>query len=150
VERYLVRTMLRASAVEDHDTAIQALTALPVLSHMLGRQFSDWRMNYTLDWRIIQRALDSGTVDDAQWERLLDVLTWRRSPMEMVVEMVRFSRLATDHLGVWPIPGCGTPDPVLSFGYLQNWAYIYITTPLYNHDIARFSRAMIRLLDLSR
>lgn len=98
---------------------------------------------------IIQKALASGTVDDATWQQLLDSMAARRDPQCLADDVAARTREMLAIYETWPqsVQFTFSEYPLL---YSQNWAYRHVTTPLFNHDLETFGRAMDTLIALSK
>ncbi len=149
-EDYLRGILIYVSSVDEHATAIQVQVALLNISRLNTRHSSHWNFDSIVDWSIVQKALDSGTVAQEVWDQFLQALSHRRDQRDLVEEVIYFSESLTADLDGWPGKNVKISFSEHPLIYSQNWAYRHVTTPLYNHDVDRFSRAMAVLLDLAQ
>jgi hypothetical protein len=138
-----------ASVVDDHSVAIETLATIPYVSRLVWRQYTEWTMSSWHDWSVVQRALKSDAVPQETWDHLLEALARYRDDRVLVEDLVQYSKWETRYIGVYPHPTQTYTLADNPFRYAQNWAYVHVTTPLYNHDVDRFSRAIAHLIDLA-
>ncbi len=147
-ENYLRGQLMYSAAMQDFGDSMQVLGALLNISRLRTRLNTQWKIDPIWVWPIIHEALKSGVVEDESWTILLDRLTTRRKQQDFVDEVIFHSEKMMASIGVWS--GANgelqfSEHPII---YSREWAYVHITTPLYNHDVDRFSQAMTVLIDL--
>tara|TARA_R110001592_G_scaffold158398_2_gene389527 strand:- start:1500 stop:2897 length:1398 start_codon:yes stop_codon:yes gene_type:complete len=144
------RHFMAWASEQNHARAVEAYTAMLNLSHIRWFGAPQVRVAPEIIWPIIRSALESGQVTDNQWQRLLVQLEAQRDPNNFFQS---FKWDVEDILDDWEDFN-GTLSQQIEItreplSYLQNWSYYNITTPLFNHDLEVFSRAMDVLLDLA-
>ncbi|MCF6285101.1 MAG: hypothetical protein L3K26_07920 [Candidatus Hydrogenedentes bacterium] len=145
---------LAQAAAQDYPAAMAAYSARLNLSHVRFQGYPRQHAHSRIIWPIIDDALASHTVDDETWNHLLAQLAAQRDPNNFVAEVADESERIITHYedgldANWYDPLPGTRFSESPVNYSRNWAYIHVSTALYNHDMDLFSRAMSALLDLT-
>ncbi|MBI2422362.1 MAG: hypothetical protein HYV27_05990 [Candidatus Hydrogenedentes bacterium] len=136
------------AGMRNFPAAIETLCGRYDLSIVHTDSFLNWP-EYITVWDAVDMALTSRSVEEAIWSRLLARLSIQRDlgyfgmkaagSGEEVLEGMENMTVLADHSFFYRYP----------IAYAQNWAYVHVTTPLYNHDLEVFGRALTRLLDLT-
>jgi len=142
---HLMKTYLDGN----HASAVDAMCALINLSETRLSHPSGWQKYPGWMWRIVNAGLASQTVEDASWNRLLKELEELRSCEKYGDRVRTASSLILETYENWSYQLTDIPRSKYPVTYAQNWAYRYVTTPLFNHDLDRYSRAMQLLVELS-
>lgn len=135
---------------EDYPSAVDAACALIRFSTNGVFDLDDWGRYPGWLWKVVNRSLSSGMVDDPRWDRLLNELEALRRQERCLEIVAHGSAFMLRHYENWPKSIEGLRFAEYPLSYTQNWAYRHVTTPLFNHDMETFSRAMTFLMDLAR
>lgn len=145
----LQRRLWIEAALGDSEGLIDAFTSQSYLKNsVLGLDFRSPYAFPSTDWILLKRAVESQVVDDARWNRLLEVLEPSRSQRRFEELIHRKAASISKEFETWAAapPSFKFSDAPVS--YLRSWAYPRLTPALFNHDFDRFNRAMNELLDL--